>query len=190
MKIIEVERLYLEKGYNQVDPDYRALVDIFRKLNAKEPIPNSDYLHGLYLNDLMFRGTSHHIRMLNGTGESNWLDVLKDSISKALARIKERNGFLKAIFVGGGETPDAIRKLQQKFGDQTVKFMMARTSEPVRHFIACDSSMLRLEDVHRPITQEMMSNSIKASVYLNNPGKTKTMEDEFDYIWDYLNTQD
>lgn len=190
MQIQEVDELYRNNGAEQVEQDYRDLVSTFRQLKLKEAIPNTDYLHGLYLIDLMFRNTSHHVRMLNGIGESNWLDVLKDTLVKTLTRIKEKGGFLKAIFVGEGEAPNAIFSLQEKFGDKTVKFITAKASRPVKHFIACDSRMLRLESTHDPITPEMESDSIKAAVYLNNLGRTKTIEEEFDDIWNYLQTQD
>jgi hypothetical protein len=46
--------------------------------------------------------------------------------------------------------------------------------------------MLRLEKIHAPITPQTDSSEIIASVYLNNPARTRTKEEEFDYIWDYL----
>lgn len=189
MKIGEVEKLYEEKGAEEVDQDYRDLVDAFRRLELKEPIPNSDYLHGLYLTDLMFKTTNRSIRILSGTGQSNWLEVLRDSLSKAVARIKARGQFLKAIFVGEGGPPKGILKLQEMFGTETVQFVIAKTSKPFNHFIACDSRKLRLEDIHEPITPQMDSSEIVASVYLNNPAKTKSKEEDFDYIWDYLEKQ-
>lgn len=190
MQIEEIEELYAEKGAEGVEQDYRDLVVAFWRLRSKEPIPNSDYLHGLYLTELMFKSTSSSIRILSGIGESNWLKVLRDSLSKAIVRIKAKGKCVKAIFVGQGSPPEAIVELRSKFGGDTVKFISARTSKPVEHFIACDSHMLRLERIHAPLTPQTDSGEVVADVYLNNPAKTKTKEEEFDYIWDYLEKQE
>lgn len=189
MKIADIEELYARGGFNEVKKDYRDLVDAFRHLRCREPIPNSDYLHGLYLTDLMFRSTSENIRILSGMGESNWLRVLRDSLTKALERIKTKKGFLKAIFVGTGAPSKAILYLQNKFGTDTVKFITATAPEPVEHFIACDSHMLRLEKAHPPITGDMDSSKIIASVYLYNPARAKAKEEQFELIWKDLETQ-
>jgi hypothetical protein len=186
MKIQDIEALYAEKGPDGVEQDYRDLVDTFCRLESKEPIPNSDYLHGLYLTDLMLRTTNSSIRILSGIGESNWLGVLRDSLFKALTRIKAKGNCLKAIFVGQGNLPESIVMIRSDFGDETVKVMTAKPSQPVEHLIACDSRMLRLEKIHAPITPQTDSSEIIASVYLNNPARTRTKEEEFDYIWDYL----
>jgi hypothetical protein len=190
MTIREVEQLYAEKGPLDLERDYRDLVATIQRLEIKAPIPNSDYFHGLFLTDLMFGGSSRSIRMLNGIGESNWLQVLRANLEKALGRIKERKGCLKAIFVGGGEAPSAIVHLRDRFGAETVKYMTATTAKPVRHFIACDSRMLRLEEIHDPLTSDTESDCIRATVYLSNPEKTKAVEEEFDVIWDRLAGQD
>jgi len=189
MNIRQVESLYAKKGKNEIRTDYRAIVDTFRKLKRQEPIPNDDYLHGLYLTDLMLASTRKHIRMLTGTGESNWLAVLEPTLVKTLARITEAKGFFKAIFVGEGKLPAAIHMLSKQFGE-TIQVQKAQAEAPIRHFIACDSYMLRLESVHPPITPDMDSSMIKGDVYFSNVAKTKSKEEEFDFIWSYLECQD
>lgn len=189
MEIEKVEELYRKNGANEVDQDYRDLVSTFRRLRLKVPIPNTDYLHGLYLIDLVFQNTNRNIRMLNGIGESSWLDVLKDSLVKTLGRIKERGGCLKAIFIGEGQPPDIFFQLRERFGKDVVKYIVARANRSPRHFIACDGRMLRLEEFHELITQKTPSDKIIADVYLNNPNRTKLKEKEFDEMWDYLKEQ-
>ena len=189
MKIGQIERLYAKNGINEIRTDYRAIVETLRRLKRQEPIRNDDYLHGLYLTDLMFASTRQHIRMLTGTGESNWLALLEPTLVKTLARMREARGFLKAIFVGEGKLPLGIHGLREQFGE-LIQIQKARAESPIRHFITCDSYMLRLESVHPPITPDMDSDLIKADVYFNNVAKTRTTEKEFDRIWAYLERQD
>lgn len=188
MTIQEVINSYKADGDESVDKDYRDIVDIIRKARYDMRIPNNDYSHALWLSSLMFRGTSKNIRMLNGISLGcDCFEVLKDSLSIALGRIKRNGGHLKSIFVGEGDVPKTIVQLRKEFGD-TVQFITATTNKPIKHFIACDDNKLRLEELHDRITPEMESDKIKASVYLNNPARTKEMVREFDVIWDHLNS--
>jgi hypothetical protein len=126
--------------------------------------------------------------MLNGMGNVGWLDVLKDSIIGAVERIKQSGGSLRAIFIGEGDAPKAIIDLHNKFGE-TIQFITATTTKPIRHFIACDNHMLRDEEIHRPIIPEMNSNEIKATVYLDNLPETRIAIEKFNTIWNYLQKQ-
>lgn len=190
MTIQEVIDSYKAEGAESIDKDYRDIVDIIRKARYDMEIPNNDYSHALWLSNLMFQGTSKNIRMLNGISSGcDCFDVLKDSLTIALQRIKRSGGYLKAIFVGEGNVPESIVQLRKEFGD-TVQFVTATASKPIKHFIACDDNKLRLEELHDRITPDMDSNQIKASVYLNSLARTRETIKEFDAIWDYLNKSD
>ena len=188
--IKEVLEKYKANGAESVDEDYRAIVEVVRKTRHDMEIPNNDYSHALWLSDLMFQGTSNDMRMLNGTSSGGFdcfFGVLKNSLTIALKRIQRSGGHLKAIFVGEGKAPESLTQLRKVFGD-TVQFITATTDKPIKHFIACDDNKLRLEELHDPITREMKSDEIKASVYMNSPARTKETIKEFDAIWSYLNS--
>lgn len=188
MTIREVIDNYKTEGVKSIGKDYRDLVDIVRNEEAHDvEIPNSDYSHALYLADLMFQDTSKSIRMLNGMGAGVYcLDVLKNSFIGAVERIKKSEGFLRAIFVGESDAPEIVVNLHKKFGG-TAQFVTATSPKPIKHFIICDDYMLRLEELHDPITPDTPSDKINASVYLNSPPRAKEKAREFDEIWDYLN---
>jgi hypothetical protein len=188
--IQEVIDSYKAEGAEFIDKDYRDIVDIIRKARYDMEIPNNDYSHALWLSNLMFQSTSKNIRMLNGISSGcDCFEVLKDSLAIALQRIKRCDGYLKAIFVGEGDVPSSIVQLREEFGD-TVQFVTATAGKPIKHFIACDDNKVRLEELHDPITPDMDSDQIKASVYLNSPARTRETIKEFNTIWDYLNTSD
>lgn len=124
--------------------------------------------------------------MLNGISKGcDWLEVLRGNLVAALKRIKSSGGFLKAIFVGEGVAPDSIIELRKEFKG-TVQFVTATSPKPIKHFIICDNYMLRLEELHNPITPDTPSDDIHASVYLDSPVRAKEKAKEFDEIWDYL----
>lgn len=186
--IQEVINDYKAEGAESIDKDYRDIVDIIRKGRYDIEIPNNDYSHALWLSDLMFQGTSKNIRMLNGISSGcDCFEVLKDSLTIALQRITRGSGYLKAIFVGEGNIPGSIAQLREEFGD-TVQFITATASKPIKHFITCDDNKVRLEELHDRITPDMNSDQIKASVYLNSPARTREAIKKFDTIWSYLNS--
>jgi len=189
MTIQEVVEKYKAEGHNFIEEDYRDIVEVIRQNRLDFEIPNSNYSHFLYLTELMFQGTSKNICMLNGmrTG-CDWLDVLQGSLTGAIERIKNNGGSLRAIFVGESDAPQSIVDLHDKFRD-TVQFITATATKPIKHFIACDNHMLRDEELHKPITPEMDSREIKATVYLDNPAETRIVIEKFDTFWNYLQKQ-
>lgn len=187
LTIQEVIESYKVEGVESIDKDYRDIVDIVQNAARLDiEIPNSDYSHAIYLADLMFQDTSKNIRMLNGISEGcDWLEALRGSLVAALKRIQRSGGFLRAIFVGEGNAPDSIIELRNEFKG-FVQFVTATSPKPIKHFIICDDYMLRSEELHDPITPNMTSGNIQASVYLNSPPRAKEKTREFDEIWDYL----
>lgn len=183
MKIKDAKENYRKAGFDSIEPDYISLVNTWKTLCLTEPIPNSDYLHGLYLMDLILRQTKQTIRMLNGPGKDGWLDVLKDTFEQAIIRIKAANGFLKAIFLAD-EAPELIVEWQKKYPD-CVKYKLAKfiDASQLRHFISCDGLMLRLEHPHEELTPDSDTNIITADMYFRNQVKAEAMESYFDNLW-------
>lgn len=183
MKIKEAKEKYRKEGFGSIESDYINLVNTWESLCLTEPIPNSDYLHGLYLMDLILRQTKRNVRMLNGPGKDGWLDVLKDTFEQTIIRIKAANGFLKAIFLAD-EAPELIVEWQRKYPG-CVKYKLAKSIDAslLRHFISCDGLMLRLEHPHKELTPDSNSNIITADMYLRNQVKAKAMESYFDNLW-------
>lgn len=185
MTIGEIKEKYLSEKEEALEQDYRDLVDLFQKHFPKDGIPNSDYLHALYLTDLMFQGTTRNICMFNGSGKDGWLDVLKDTLRNTIHRIKENRGLMRAVFIGK-KVPQAIVDLAEEFGEETVRYTTLDSDVPLKHFITCDGSMLRMEEVHEPLTSDMQGDTIKAQVYLSNTAMTNTVDKYFDSIWGSL----
>lgn len=181
-KISEVQEMYTNDGPNAVDQDYRHLVEIIRRYQIDEPIPNSDYLHALYLNELMFNASRRTVRMLNGPSKDGWMKVLFASIEAMLKRIKNAGkGKVRAI-IFGDEEPKTLTVLKRSYGD-ILKCLVIDSDVQLRHFIVCDSRMLRLEDLHDPLNIDMDTRCINAEVYLDNPVRAKAAEDYFDALW-------
>ena len=185
MRIGEAQQEYGKSGPECIDRDYRDLVQIFIKYRLKEEIPNSNYLHFLYLTDLMFQNSTRRIWMLNGPGKEGWLDILKQNLDDAIGRIKKAKGTLRAVFLSE-KLPQTIVDLQSKYGNTVVQLATAKGSPGLGHFIVCDDRMLRLEQPHEELTPDMDSDKIVASVYLNNPFKTEAVANYFSSIWEAL----
>ncbi len=183
MKIKDAQEIYRKGGFSSIEPDYIKLVNTWKTLRLTEPIPNSDYLHGLYLMDLILQQTKRNVRMINGPGKDGWLDVLKDTFEQAIIRIKAANSFLKAIFFAD-EAPEPMVEWQRKYPD-CVEYKLAKfiDASQLRHFVSCDGLMLRLEHPHEELTPDSNSDIITADMYLLNKVKARAMENYFDNLW-------
>lgn len=183
-KIQQAQAEYAKKGADSIEQDYRDLVRVIKDSHVNVAIPNNNYLHGLYLTDLMFQNSKKKIRILSGPGKDGWLDVLKDSLEQALRRTREAKDALLAIFLAD-EAPSAFIDLNNKYKD-SVKYVLAKAQKPFPHFIVCDSRMVRAEDLHEELRADMDTTAVTAQVYLDNPTRAKVMEDYFDELWRYL----
>lgn len=186
MKIREVKQRYTEEGANAVEQDYRSIVSVFHENKIRKAIPNSDYLHMLYLNELMFNLSRRSVRMLCGDCKDGWMGVLRDSLDSLVTRIKVAQKGVFRVIILGDTVPMALVDLKKKHCG-LVQYILAQATEKMRHFIVCDGRMVRWEDPHEPLTEEDDSACLTASVYLNNPIKASTMENYFDRLWGSIN---
>lgn len=170
----------LEAEYNVFD----KLAD-FASLNTELPIDNDSYMDALLLTDYMFKRTSNNILMLTGhDNEVCFLETLKDTFIETLERIKNNGGKVKIIFIAES-VPESIKTTFEKYYNSTLECIAVKLKNdyPVKHFIACDSRMVREEDIHPTLTDASPANIIKAKMYFNNKTKNQINTSLFNLIW-------
>jgi len=186
----EVLDAYKAEGADAVDAEYRILSSALCRNASDENIPNTNYLHGLFLTDLMLQRARHHIRILDAASGFASVSVLKSSFDSALQRMKEAgDGYLRVILLGKKTCP-VLSQLHNKFGDKVVQYLFARTSTSMRHFIVIDGRMSRIEEVHEPVSGQSPADLIKAIVCFNNKNRAKAWSEYFDRLWDFMKPGD
>jgi hypothetical protein len=181
--IEDVIKAYREKRSEAVHPDFRNLVEALRKSGYSGEISNHDYLDALFLTDLMFKDTRQTLRILCGSAVNDFIEVLNDSFESALKKIMVNSGQAKVILFSNS-VPMVIKQFQEKYN--ILKVFLARSPKPMKHFIVCDSRMLRLEEIHEPLKSNTPSNAVNAAVYFNNGPKSRLAENMFESVWQYL----
>ncbi len=166
-------------------PDYTNLIRLFRKRRIDEPIPNSNYIHGLGLIAGMFSETRQTLRMLTGNSCEAVPELLFGSFEELLGRLKRSGGAARVIVIDGecSELTPLLNRypdtLQVAFGEMT-------EGSRLGHFIVCDDDMVREEEYHERLSNESPADMVKASVYCANRGRAKAAAKSFDGIWDKL----
>jgi hypothetical protein len=181
MTIKDTIALYREKGRDSVSPTLRALVDQMIATGARTEFKNDSYADALYLTDTMFDQSQVSIRILTGAGGGEFLHALEKSFTEALERLKAIGSEARVIILDTDKIDDWLVSMQEKFNN--FKIARGRTISPVKHVIVCDSRMARLEEIHPPLVPETPVESIKATVFFNEPSKAKVYEDYFDSVW-------
>lgn len=185
--IAEAKGLYRKYGSSLVSKDYKYVINGLLRLDFPGEIPNYDYVHALFLADLMFQNTSKSLRMITGAYGKDFLADLESSFLGALERISRNRGFVHMIALGG-DSRLALQPLQDKFrGTLRIFIANLKKNEELNHTIICDNRMLRVEEPHSEIVDNMSVEDIKASVFFNNPGKAKVASEAFDSMWRSLN---
>jgi len=177
-------REFYRKHASAVNMDEIDLVDMFRKIGWKNGLNNDNYVHALFLTDLMFRNTFTSMSILAGAGADDFLRCLSKSFEALLDRLKKWSEGLVRIVIVDGEKGDYLNWLSRRYeGTLSVKCAQSAPTVRIGHFIFNDSGMLRKEQYHDPLDDESSAGEVKAKVYLNNPTESRIMWDVFDTVW-------
>jgi len=184
MTVAQAISLYTESGRSAVSPALREIVRQMIDKNIKTEFSNDSYYDALYLTDVMFGRAEANVRLLTGPGADGFLLALQKSFIAMLDRLQATRGSVRIILLSS-ELPEWLGQVAKKYVG-TLEIFLAHSVTPIKHFIVCDSRMARLEELHDLITPESKADEIKASVYFNEPTKTKVFEQHFDSIWTSL----
>ncbi len=159
-----------------------ALADFLVSTNADVlAYPNDSYGDALRLTEVMLRHTHRQFVILTGGACGGFYITLLDPLRDALNRIRDSGGKGRMIILS--ETyPEWLRALAEDYKG-TLEIASANPSLPKKHFIVCDSTMVREEELHGELTLSSKADLIKAKVHFNNPAKGNELEGMFDSLW-------
>ncbi len=158
-------------------------------------IKNDTYFHALLLTEMMFKRTSYSLRIFCGRDVATFLNTIDKAFFDCCARIFQNNGVLRIVSQVFSDTDEktAIQQLKAladrirntyKNEDKDIDFkgivVKDSETEQLNHFIACDSKMLRIEELHSPLKDSMPASNIKAKVFFDNSALAKKYEESFD----------
>ena len=160
---------------------FRELVALVIGNGLTTPFQNDNYADALNLTEMMLKGTNLHINIVTGCGCGNFYATLLDHLTETLVRIRQNGGHAKMIVVAD-KCPRWLEVLSQEFMG-TFEIALKQSSEPLQHFIVCDSKIVRLEKIHQKLRPDSSAQEIKAEVHFNNPAKGKELEGSFETLW-------
>jgi hypothetical protein len=152
------------------------------KIVLPEPFPNCDYQDALELTEVMLRHTQRQfVIVTGGASEGGFYVTLWEHLADALGRIRDVGGKGKMIVLSD-QYPEWLKALAEDYrGTLEVATTAPRPSQ--KHFIVCDTKMVREEKLHGALTLNSRADQIKAEVYPDAPTKGKELEDVFESIW-------
>lgn len=166
--------------------DDGGLAELFKRNGWENGLKNDNYVHALFLTDLMMKGTTTAFRMLTGSSGDGFLGALRKSFETMLDRLERARGSARIILLGG-EGNDFLNEFKSvKPSSLQVRLLPGPTRVNMGHFITCDSSMVREEEPHPELTDASRADLVKATVFFSNPIKTAIANQKFDAIWGLL----
>lgn len=160
---------------------YRKLIALVIDWGFDHSLNNDSYYDALVLTEAMFSHSKSSIKLITGSAADGFISELQLPFVKAIERVRAANGKVQMIIFGNEVTP-SVMEIANKYPD-TFQAAAVNPSSPIRHFIVCDSKMLRHEELHGDLTDETSAHEIKAEVNFNNPRKAKMLETFFDAMW-------
>ena len=164
--------------------------DIVEAIQARRDLNylNHNYANALCLTDVMLRNASNRICILAGDNVFDFLNILREPFKLAYDAIVRNNKHIKIISLGVGEAfsdklTETFREFSKTFN--RIEFKKGLISDPlqVSHYIICDNAV-RIEQPHRPITEESSAGAIKATVYFNAPkSEVDKLEGKFNKLY-------
>ena len=186
MTIREALNVYKTQGAGAVHEGFRDAVEVLIMNHVGTPLENDCYLDALYLTDMMLQRTNQDICILTGRNADQFLDALKVPLEKALVRIQKVAGKARVIILDS-ELPQYVMDLAERFkGVFEVRRGQLKQGAVVNHLIACDSTMIRVEEPHGALTLDSDGGEIKAKVFFDNAEEVKKRTGFFDAAWAIL----
>jgi hypothetical protein len=186
MTIREALDQYRDQGPQAVHEGYRDAVELLVRNHIGTALENDCYLDALYLTDLMFRRTNENLNILTGDGADQFIEALRNSFEKALGRIRNLGGKARMIILAS-EVPAAVSEIQSRFQDVfEIRRGQLKPGAEVNHMIACDGTMIRIEEPHAPLNLDSDSGTVKAKVFFDNTEEVKKSVGFFNAAWSIL----
>ena len=158
-------------------------------------IQNDTYFHALFLTEMMLERTNKSLRIFCGRDVARFLNTIRDTFFKCCERIKNSNGKIRIISKVCSDSDkknslDNLKRLanevRNSFSGIDIKGVVQKAnSSDENHYIVCDSKMLRVEEIHKPLTDNMPASNIKAKVFFNNIGLAASFEADFDSLYEF-----
>ena len=86
------------------------------------------------------------------------------------------------MIVMSHQYPEWLKALVEDFNG-TFEIACVNSNQREKHFIVCDSKMVREEELHGELTLSSKADLVKAKVNFNEPSKGKYLESLFESIW-------
>jgi hypothetical protein len=182
ISIQEARARYAKDGRDAVYPGYRSVIKSLVGDGYSGQFRNDSYADALFLTDIMFEHADKAVRMLTGGGGDGFIETLAARFEEMLERLQRVGGEVRIIMLST-EIPKFLQQLSERFAS-TLRIARAKASDKMKHFIVCDTHMVRLEELHDELTPATPASAIKANVTFNDRVQAKVAEDYFDTLWE------
>ena len=183
MNIAQAVKEYQDAcGDKDNPPFYGILLQLIERA-YEEPLNNDSYFDALCLTHVMLDRSLFDVCILTGGGAEAFCNTLQRPFLAAAERLKQLGGKIRMIILNHDMPVQFLDEAKKKYPD-VFDFILAKGPSGVRHFMVCDSRMLRLEEAHEKISIVSLASTIHAQVYFNNPQLAKNQHALFDAVWD------
>lgn len=182
MTVAEAKKRFRES--REQTSGFRKLTQLLIHSRFTEPFYNDSYLDALVLTEAMFEASNESICILCGKAGDGFISDLAPVFEAALERIKMSGGLVRVILLDNGHAK-TLTALMERF-PETLRIASASSTKEINHFIVCDGRMLRIEEIHAPLTEQSRADEVKARVYFNNPSRANMMTATFNTIWNVI----
>lgn len=187
MTIRDAIEEYEEACRKNASPPLGEIISTLIDRGYDQPFQNDSYLDALCLTHMMVERTVSSMRVLTGGGGSvGFWKTLAAPFREAATRMARINGNIQFIVINPAEgCKEAFDHLKTEFPG-VFDFVLAHASNPMSHFVICDSRMVRLEQPHEAITADSRADCIKAQVTFRSPDLAARYETLFASLWNRL----
>jgi hypothetical protein len=158
-----------------------TVIDAIIQDNKRLEVKNDSYADALELTEEMLFHTHRKINILTGGACGGFYATLLEHLTSALERIRKAGGSARMIVLAP-KYPEWLLVLAQEFVG-TFELARLNASNPLQHFIVCDSRIVREENIHEELRPDSPADTIKAAVIFNEPEKGSALEVKFDELW-------
>lgn len=175
----------LEDNLQEVDVEYKKIVEEAAKNNSNFDIPNSTIGHAVFLSNVLVSYAHENIKILTGELSSPYYDKVKETLASAAERFRSaRKGEQIHIIIWEKDAKqnEGFEELLKKYGD-IIKMKNAKKpfSDKMSHFLVSDCKRYRLENPHTK--EELENGEVTATANFGNPETAKNLNSIFDELW-------
>jgi len=169
----------------EIDQEYRQIVEEAVQKDENFDIPNSTVAHAIFLSQKLISETHSNIKILTGELYNAYCNKIKDSLQKLaedFKRFNKRDRIKIIVWEKDAKENSEFNDFVNKYKD-VIKVRKANKpgSNKISHFLVSDLKRYRTEAPHTK--EELYQQKVNGKANFNNPDKAKILNNAFDKIW-------